>query len=284
VCADAALSALQQLVGAARRAGLGGLEARAWGDLARCQRQRGALQPAAFSLTVAAEVQRGLPEGALARPLAALARGKLLIHLDRDDDAAAALDEVGPVEGWLKGMLLSRRALLLLARQRPAEAIETFEQAVPLLEASFGPQDVESRTARHNLASALTAAGRHEEALTLFEREVREVRDSGGQPSTALASDLVTVLLALGRTGEALEWGRRSLSGVGENDLRPISSMGQQLHAWARAEIAAGDAQAVVDRLAKLRTIEPFSDASDLHAAERRALEAQARAVASRKR
>jgi len=280
VCEDAALTALQQLVGSARRGGLPSLEARAWTDLARCQRQRGALQQAAFAVSVAGEVQHGLPRDALARPLAALARGKLLIHLDRDADAHAALDEVGPVDGWLEGMLLSRRALLLLARGRPVESVAMFERAVPLLEATFGPGDGETRTARHNLASALTAAGRHEEALALFEREVRE----SDVVSTALASDLVSVLLALGRKDEALQWGRRSLSGVGENDVRPISSMGQQLRAWARAELAAGDAQAVVDRLAKLRTLEPFSDASDAHAAERRFLEAQARAVAARRR
>ncbi len=279
VCEDEALAALQQLVGAARRGGLPSLEARAWTELARCQRQRGALQQAAFSSSVAGEVQHALPAGALERALVALARGKLLIHLGQLDEAGAALDEVGPTTGWLRGMLLSRRALLLLARKEPRLSVAAFEEAVPLLEASFGQNDVESRVARHNLASALTDAGRYEEALALFEREVRE-SDVVGTP---LASDLVTVLLALGRKDEALHWARRSLAGVGDNDLRPISSMGQQLHAWARAEIAAGDAQAVVDRLERLRELEPFSDARDLHVGERRALLAEAKAAVRRR-
>ncbi|MBL8950317.1 MAG: serine/threonine protein kinase [Myxococcaceae bacterium] len=280
VCTDTTFAALQQLVGTARRGGLSMLEARAWVDLARCQRQRGLLRQAEFSLSVADQVKNGLPEGSLARALISLGRGKLFVHLDRDAEADAALDEVGEVDGWLKGMLLSRRGLLLLATERPADAVATFEVAVPLIEATFGPDDVEALMARHNMASSLTAAGRHEEALALFEREVRESETV----STPLASDLVSVLLALGRREEALAWGRRSLAGVGENDLRPISSMGQQLHAWARAEIAAGDAQAVVDRFEKLRVLEPFCDGKDLHVAERRDLEEQARRLATRSR
>jgi tetratricopeptide (TPR) repeat protein len=172
-------------------------------------------------------------------------------------------------------MLLSRRALLALARQDARAAIAQYERAVPLLEASFGPDDRETRIALHNLASSLTAGFRYEEALALL---MRIAEEAGGEEAinTPLASDLVPVLLALGRDAEALRYGRRALEGVPKTDLRTISSMGQQLQAWARAELAAGDKAAVLDRLQALRALETYGDAHQLHVVERRALEAEA--------
>ncbi len=275
LCEAAVEAQLQRLVASARRDKLPALEARAWTDLARCQRQRGHVNQAAFSLTVADEIARSQPRESLVRPLTALARAKLLIHLARYDEAAAALAHVQATAGWLEGMRLSRQALLELARQRPEHAVELYQRALPLLEQSFGPDDPESRIARHNLASSLTAAFRYEEALALLERAVRE---AGGEEhvGTPLASDLVPVLLGLGRDDEALKWARHALAGVDPSDLRTISSMGQQLHAWARAELAAGDPRAVLERLEKLRALETYSDAHELHAVERRVLEAEA--------
>ncbi|MBK7863730.1 MAG: protein kinase [Archangiaceae bacterium] len=270
VCGPKTLEGLQSLISASRRAALTALETRAWTDLARCQRQRGAVREAGFSLVVADEVVHALPNEALAKKLTALRRGSLLIHLSRLDDSQRALGSVLPGSGWLEGMRLSRIALLALAKQNAGDAIAAYEKAVPLLDQTFGPNNWESRAARHNLASSYAAAFRYAEALTLL------APDKDTPITTPLASDLVPVLLALGRNQEALVWGRKSLEGVALNDLRTITSMGQQLQAWATAELAAGDKREVLKRLKALRELEALSDSREQHQVERRALEAMA--------
>jgi tetratricopeptide (TPR) repeat protein len=270
VCDGPALETLQNLISASHRAMLTALESRAWTDLALCQRQRGATREAGFSLVVAEEVVCELPADALARRLTALRRGTLLTHLGSYDQAARTLAQVASGSGWLEGLRLSRVALLSLARQDPKSAVTAYERAVPLLERSFGADHRETRSARHNLASSYTASFRYAEALALLAPADPDA------VTTPVASDLVPVLLALGRNAEALHFGRRSLVDVPLNDLRAITSMGQQLQAWALAELAAGDKSEVVRRLETLRGLETLADAHEIHAVERRALEAAA--------
>jgi serine/threonine protein kinase/tetratricopeptide (TPR) repeat protein len=249
-CADEAL--MQEAISAARRAHHH-VELKLWGQLASCQSARGGLREAGFSVGMGEEVASALSPSAPARVYFDLLRVRVLNQGGRVDEAEALATRtvettrltVGD-NHWLHAMAQTRRGEVWMMRGRFAEVAQTYRAALPLLERAFGPDDLRVLHAHHNLGSALAANHLYEEALReylpLLERE-------GGWSNSPLTSDLVPVMLALGRKEEALKLGRAAISEISERDPAVFSRKGQQLMAWAMAELAAGSPGEVLRRM-----------------------------------
>ncbi len=236
-----------------------------WGQLATCQSARGGLKEAAFSLQMGEEVASALSESAPSRMYFDLQRVRVLHQGGRLTEAEAlatrTLSTTGRVVGkthWLYALALSRRAEVWMMLGRFGEVAQLYREAIPLLERSFGPEDKRALSAHHNLGSALAAGHRYEEAnreyAPLLQRE-------GGWKNSPLTSDLVPVMLALGRKAEALKLGRAAISEISERDPAVFSRLSQQLMAWALAELAAGNPNEVLRRMRVTLELEPLGAA-----------------------
>lgn len=261
-CADEAL--LQEAVSAARRAHHP-VELKLWGQLAACQSARGGLKEAAFSLGMGEEVASAQAEGAPVRLSFDLQRVRVLHQGGRLDEAEAlaarTLEVTARAVGqghWLHAAALSRQAEVWMMRGRFAEVAALYRAALPVLERAFGPEDKRVLSAHHNLGSALAADHRYDEALREYAPLLLR---EGGWKNSPLTSDLVPVMLALGRSAEALKLGRAAIFDISERDPAVFSRRTQQLSAWAQAELAAGDPREVLRRMTVTLELEPLSAA-----------------------
>ena len=145
-----------------------------------------------------------------------------------------------------------------MMRGRFAEVAALYRAALPVLERAFGPEDKRVLSAHHNLGSALAADHRYDEALREYAPLLLR---EGGWKNSPLTSDLVPVMLALGRSAEALKLGRAAIFDISERDPAVFSRRTQQLSAWAQAELAAGDPREVLRRMTVTLELEPLSAA-----------------------
>ena len=261
-CSDEGL--MQEAISAARRAHHH-VELKLWGQLATCQSQRGGLREAAFSLGMGEEVASALQESAPARIFFGLQRVRVLHQGGRVDEAEVwatrMIDVTRRAVGenhWLYGMALTRRAEVWMMRGRFAEVAGLHLEAIPLFERAFGPDDRRALNAHHNLGSALAADHRYEEALAQFAPLLKR---EDGWKNSALTSDLVPVMLALGRKDEALKLGRAAVAQIDERDPLVFSRLAQQWMAWASAELAAGNPNEVLRRMRVTLALEPLGAA-----------------------
>lgn len=282
-CATPTLHQLGQVARVALAGHHKGLAALTWNELSRCHRARGELQQGFFAANYAGELTQALPEDAFLRHHSELERVRRLIPVGRRAEAAehfkAARDEIVRRFGErhpLYALALRRDGDLRVSTGDLQGGLAVYPRAMDALERALGKHSPEWNAAAHNHAWALAQTFHFEEALAIFEALAKESLARTGEIRRAISSDLVPVLVALGRRDEALFHGRASLSGVSPRELRVLASMGQEVNAWAEAELAFGDAAAVVERLAALRELEGLADGGAVDDVDRRVLEARA--------
>ncbi len=164
---------------------------------------------------------------------------------------------------------------------RHAEALQLSQEALPLIKTRFGLDDPTTLSSMSNLAVSYTKLGRHAEALKFREEllALRETRFGPDDPSTLIAvNNLAVALLAVGRTSEALPLLDRYAAANPQNVFYSLKVAA--LWAWfgREAEFAAtrrralavaqgSDNIAVLEPVAKLSSILPSSDRTELDAA-----------------
>lgn len=123
----------------------------------------------------------------------------LRVHAVGDAEIADALGSLG---------------LVLQARGKSEEALEVFEEAVPLIEAMRGADSVEMARNRNNLGLVLDDLERYDEAVAALERAREIFERAQGPDSLALGfalGNLGESLAGLGRVDEALRVHTRAL-------------------------------------------------------------------------
>lgn len=168
------------------------LRARVENDLGVNLFATGDLERAAEVLGRAVERCRGL--GDVPPELAVAARANLagvLTALGRHAEAAGLLDEALALERRGRNdprelaRLLNDRAVALFDLGRRAEAADTFREALEAAERAFGPEDPALAPHLTNLATALRALGREEEAARV-EARLRALGGDALRPGAAL--------------------------------------------------------------------------------------------------
>lgn len=167
-------------------------------DLVEVALRRG--EAAIAAGTAEAELSR-LEQDALARPLAPLpliARGVLLMHLSRRDEAVELLQAAVALAPESQPALLAL-AHAMVAASRVADAVPVLRRAVELAPGDAG--------LCNNLAATLLRAHRHREAAELLRGVLAEHGDSVG-----VLCNLTNALVSLGLQQEGLETARRAVA------------------------------------------------------------------------
>lgn len=199
-------------------------------------RESGKLEDSAAALTEAIELRTAMlqkwaeQDGAAPRKadvaLAVALNNLSLLHRERGDLVAAeevgiralemeqALDAAGANRKSSLAVALVNLAGTRMMRGRAGEAEAPLRQALEIGEAHLGPDAPLTHTFRNNLASALAALGRHDEAIALM-RIIVEARDrllpAGHFERSRAIANLASHLAATGRLLEALPLARRAV-------------------------------------------------------------------------
>ncbi len=251
-----AAETLEDAALAARAAGLGHAEARAWMELARIVggRLHDAPRGQLFG-ELALAASDALDDGQALRASAKLELGEVAFRSGDDETAGAYLREALALrrqalgdDHYLVGEAQSRLAGVALRQGHLDDATALLEHAIETYTSTFGPTHPRLAAPMGNLGLVLAQAGRREEALDRMQQARAIARAAYGDdhPAIATADDSIgRTLQELGRLAEADRRYRAAIATfertVGPDDPRlaaPLLGLGETLLEDDRTEEA----------------------------------------------
>lgn len=137
---------------------------------------------------------------------------------------------------------LNMLALVRILRRDYAGAIELQQEVVQRHAASAGEDHPDTLTLKNNLAYALIHAGRAAQAEALLRDVIARKRDDNGQGGGNAQQNLATALSAQGKHAEALQWHQRAVAAqrAREGEVSTAAAVAQRELAIAREWAGAG--------------------------------------------